>query len=204
MYQYIEKDDRKVLTAICESILHNVQDLVRDYFTFEIKLIGSGEKRLITQNGATGYFDLDYNIILKRDKMGLISNPEEIRKIFLNAFNKFNPQYGFKYAQDSTSVITSRLVSGNQLRFSFDIAILSEGNNGNYYKLIYDKVSQRYIWNEVRKSRDYAPKFKAIKEKGYWLQFKKRYLELKNAHLRKNDGIQSFSIFLETINEFYQ
>ena len=35
-------------------------------------------------------------------------------------------------------------------------------------------------------------------------QFKERYLELKNMHLRQQDDVKSFSIFLETLNEFYQ
>ena len=204
MFRYIEKDERKLLTEICEEVLFSVQNSVRDYFTFEFRLIGSGIKGLLTKNGENGHFDLDYNIVLKKDKMSLSSSPDKIRQIFLTAFNQANPQYGFRYAQDSTSVITSRLVHDNVLYFLFDVAILKEGNNGNYFKLIYDKYSNRYIWNEVNQSKDYMIKFKAIKEKGYWPQFKNRYLELKNMHLRRNDGIKSFSIFLETINEFYK
>jgi hypothetical protein len=204
MYSYIDIDERKKLTEICEEILFSVQDSVREYFTFDLRLIGSGIKKLVTKNGDTGYFDLDYNIILKKDKMNLLSNPDKIRQVFIDAFNEFNPQYGFKYAQDSTSVITSKLQYKNQLYFSLDVAIMKEGNNGNYYKLIFDKSSSRYIWNEVKQSKDYMTKFKTIKDKGYWPQFKNRYLELKNMHLRRNDGIKSFSIFLETINEFYK
>jgi hypothetical protein len=204
MFSYIDTDERKKLTEICEEILFSVQDSVREYFTFDLRLIGSGIKKLITKNGDTGYFDLDYNIILKKDKMNLLSNPDKIRHIFIDAFNQFNPLYGFTYAQDSTSVITSKLQYKNQLYFSLDVAIMKEGNNGNYYKLVFDKSSNRYIWNEVKQSKDYMTKFKAIKDKGYWPQFKNRYLELKNMHLRRSDGLKSFSIFLETINEFYK
>lgn len=204
MYHYIEKDEKASLTEICEEVLFCVQKSVKEYFSFEFRLIGSGIKKLLTRNGENRSFDLDYNIILKKDKKNLLSNPDKIRQLFLNAFNNANPKYGFKYAQDSTSVITSRLVHNNTLYFSFDVAIMKEGNNGNYYKLVHDKSSNRYIWNEVKQSKDYMIRFKAIKEKGLWPQFKKRYLELKNMHLKRNDEIRSFSIFLETINEFYR
>ncbi|MGI6710888.1 MAG: hypothetical protein ACOX4W_05540 [Bacilli bacterium] len=204
MYIYIEKDERQILTKVCEEIILNVQNEVKEYFSFDFRLIGSGEKRLLTKNGESGEFDLDYNIFLQKDKKNLLSSPDKIKQIFLNAFNNVNSEYGFKYAQDSTSVITSKLLYDNKLYFSFDVAIIKEGNNGNYYKLIFDKFSNRYIWNEVKQSKDYMLKFKVIKEKGYWLLFKKRYLELKNMHLRRNDQTRSFSIFLETINEFYK
>ena len=47
-------------------------------------------------------------------------------------------------------------------------------------------------------------KIQAIKENGEWDNFKDRYLELKNMHLRRGDGVKSFSIFLEALNEFYR
>lgn len=179
MYIYIEKDERQILTKVCEEIILNVQNEVKEYFSFDFRLIGSGEKRLLTKNGESGEFDLDYNIFLQKDKKNLLSSPDKIKQIFLNAFNNVNSEYGFKYAQDSTSVITSKLLYDNKLYFSFDVAIIKEGNNGNYYKLIFDKFSNRYIWNEVKQSKDYMLKFKVIKEKGYWLLFKKDILNLK-------------------------
>lgn len=203
MYEYVNKEDRQELTFACEKIIKSVQKELREYFTFDIKLIGSGEKRLITRNGKDGSFDLDYNLILQRDKKGLFNYPEEIKNLFLNSFSNYNPKYGFKAAQNSSSVVTSRLIYQDRLTFSFDIAILIEGNNGNYYKLIFDKHNRRYIWNELRKSKNFTKKYKHIKDNGHFPKFRDRYLELKNMHLRRQDGVKSFSIFLETLNEFY-
>ena len=93
-------------------------------------------------------------------------------------------------------------IKENNLLFSFDVAIIVESNNGCFYRIINDKNSARYIWNEVKNSIDYFEKFKSIKEKGKWISFKNRYLELKNIHFKKNDQVKSFSIFLETLNEF--
>lgn len=204
MYKYVLQEERDSLVKACEGIILSVQKSVKEYFTFEYRLIGSGEKRLVTRNGDNGPFDLDYNFILKKDKQELSSYPEKIKDIFINAFNKLNPSYNFKFASNSTSVITTKLVLDGHLEFSFDIAIMIEGNNGNLYKLIYDKPTLRYLWNEVKKTKNYTSKFIRIKVEGYWEEFKTKYLRNKNLHLTRNEEIQSFSIFLETLNEYFQ
>ncbi len=203
MYKFANPTEVKLLTKWCEGILHSVQNEVRDYFTFDIRLIGSGDKKLVTQNEDES-FDLDYNLILQRDKKNLLNSPRQIKDIFVSRFNKIlQPEISdFKYACDSTSVITLKLVQNGKLQFSFDIAILVENNDGVFYRLTNDKRSDRYIWNEVAHSKDYLEKFQQIKIQGYWQSFKERYLELKNYHLRKNDKVKSFSVFLETLNEF--
>ena len=203
MYHYIEdKEIRSELRVACEEIILNVQkSFLRDYFTFEFKLIGSGESRLITQNGDNGEFDLDYNFILQKDKKGLVSDPRRIKELFIQAFNEVNPNLGFKPANNSRSVITSRLVRNKRLYFSFDVAILCEGNNGNYFKIIYDKQSGRYLWNEVKSSRGYQEKMAVLKRKGKWLEIKELYLKKKNMYLCRNIERSSFSILLETLNE---
>lgn len=182
-----------------------VQDEVREYFTFDIRLIGSGDKRLVTQNGDK-CFDLDYNIILQKDKKGLLDNPKQIKEIFVKRFKAVLEENvsGYNYVSDSTSVITAKLIRNDKTEFSFDVAIIVEGDDGYFYRLINDKNTGRYIWNQVAHSKNYLGKFKALKEKGYWMDFKRRYLELKNMHLKRQDGVKSFSIFLETLNEFYR
>ena len=50
-YTYLEKQEiNKELREKCENILLELQKEVKEYFTFDFKLIGSGEKRLITVN----------------------------------------------------------------------------------------------------------------------------------------------------------
>lgn len=204
MYKFADSIQVKELTKWCEGILHKVQDQVREYFTFDIRLVGSGDKKLVTQNSEEA-FDLDYNIILQKDKKNLLNNPKQIKEIFVSRFNRIleSEVDDYNYASDSTSVITIKLIRNGHLKFSFDVAIIVEGNDGVFYRLTNDKKSGRYIWNQVPNSRDYFDKFQHIKAEGYWNDFKKRYLELKNMHLRRGDNIKSFSIFLETINDFY-
>ena len=87
MYKFANPKKVKLLTKWCEEILHSVQNVVRDYFTFDIRLIGSGDKKLVTQNEDES-FDMDYNIILQRDKKNLLNNPGQIKDIFVSRFNR--------------------------------------------------------------------------------------------------------------------
>ena len=204
-YKYAEQRAVTDLNKWCMNILHDVQKEVSDYFTFDIRLIGSGDKRLVTQN-AEESFDLDYNIILQKDKKGLLDNPKQIKDIFIARFNKVLNRYidNCYHTSDSTSVITIKNIQKGELLFSFDVAIIVEGNDGYFYRLTNDKNFNRYIWNRVKNSAEYFEKFQRIKEEGLWLKFKNRYLELKNWHLSRQDGVKSFSIFLETLNEVYR
>ena len=193
------------MTKWCDGIINEVQKNVKEYVTFSFNLIGSGGKRLVTQNGDEP-FDLDYNLIIQKDKQGLIDDPKRLKNIIRNAFDNVlreNVQ-GYNGAKDSKSVITNTFADGVKRTFSFDVAIYVEADNGYMYRLINDKNTGKYIWNQVPKSKNYEDKIQAIKENGEWEDFKARYLELKNMHLRRRDDIKSFSIFLETLNEFYR
>ncbi len=202
-YKFAKQNEVKDLDKWCMEILHAIQKEVKEYFTFDIRLVGSGDKRLVMQNSDEA-FDLDYNIILQKDKKGLLNEPKRIKEIFVTSFNTVlkTRVSNYTHVSDSTSVITAKIVKDKCLEFSFDVAIIVEGDDGCFYRLVHDKQTDRYIWNQVKHSENYFERFKAAKEKGYWLQFKKRYLELKNLHLSRQDNVKSFSIFLETLNEF--
>ena len=204
MYHFVPQRIVKTEDLWCRDILFNVQLAVRDFFTFDIRLIGSGDRRLVTQNEEEP-FDLDYNIILQRDKKNLLDNPHEIKEIFSKAFRTAldNCVNGYTHTCDSTSVITVKLLNKNKdLYFSFDVAIVVEGDDGSFYRLTHDKKNNRYIWNRVKQSQNYFERFQTVKRRGEWSRFKQRYLELKNIHLKQDDQIKSFSVFLETLNEF--
>lgn len=204
-YRFAEQKKVTELNKWCREILYDVQKEVAEYFTFDIRLIGSGDKRLVTQNSDES-FDLDYNIILQKDKKGLLDAPRQIKNIFISSFDKVLRKYvnGYAHTSDSTSVVTVKIIQNKTIKFSFDVAIIVEGNDGYFYRLTNDKISGRYIWNRVKNSANYFEKYQKIKEKGLFPKFKQRYLDLKNMHLSKQDGVKSFSIFLETLNEVYR
>ncbi len=203
MYKFVTKNEEKrELRCACERIIKNVQQSsLREYFTFQFELIGSGSLNILTKNGETGEYDLDYNLIIQKDKQGLIDNPKKIKDLFMKAFNEANPTLGFESPENSTSVITSKLIYDNRLHFSFDVAIMCEGYNGDYLKLKYNKISGLYYWNQVKDSRGYKTKIKLLKSNNLWVEAKGRYLEKKNMYLKKNEEKASFSILLEVLKE---
>lgn len=203
MYSFVEdKRELKEIREVCEQIIKSIQSSwLKEYFTFQFNLIGSGGVKLVTRNGSDGEYDLDYNLIIQKDKQNLFSNPKRIKEIFIEAFNDVNPNFGFKNAENSSSVITSKLVYDNRLYFSFDVAILCEGYNGNYLKITQNKKTSQYYWGEIKSSRNYKSKMNALKKLGVWNEVRNLYLSKKNMHLSRQDEIASFSVLLETLNE---
>lgn len=202
MYRLVDQKTCKTLRIKCEEILRGVQNELKNYFTFQFLLIGSGERKLVTQND-NGVFDFDYNLIIMRDKKGLINEPKRIKDLFLQAFNKTNPDLGFSFPENSTSVITSKLKLNNEIHFSFDCAIMCEGNNGNMYKIVFDKPD-RYIWNEIKNTKDFNAKYRFLKSQGEFENIKELYLAKKNDYLSRRIQRTSFAILSETVNEIMQ
>lgn len=205
MYSYIQnREIRNELRIYCEDRIIQLQKVLRDYFTFSFKLIGSGENRLMTVNGNNNSVDLDYNIVIQRDKKQLIGKPEQIKKLFMRAIKDVCGEN--TKVCDSTQVITCKVGRLCGYSFSFDIAIFVEGNDGFIYKLINDKQSipSRYIWNRVPKSKDFGYKFSYLKNNGYWEDIKSLYLKKKNFNLSRATDKSSFSILIETVNEILQ
>lgn len=208
-YQFATKKDVQAANKWCRSVLIDVQNLVRDWFTFDFRLIGSGGKHLVTYNEGQP-FDLDYNIIIQKDKHSLHDKPEKIKKIFIDAFETvfsetityFNVDEYFKI-NNSTSVITLKYISSGMLEFSFDVAIMQENENGYLEKIIFDKKNNVFIWNKVKQSDNLYDKAVQVKQNYDWNKVRNRYLELKNKSLSNQDDTKSFSIFVQVINEFY-
>ena len=206
-YTYPHQKDVTELNLWCLEIIHAVQKRLKEFFTFDIRLIGSGEKRLVTQK-ENEYFDLDYNLIIQRDKQDLISEPKTIKDLFTNAFNDIlNQKVKDRHkVRNSSSVLENEIIEKDQLVFKFDVAILVKANDDCYYKIAVDKrqTPPRYLWNRVKDSKNYLSRFSLIKQQFPFDDFKKRYLELKNLHFNNDDRVESFSVFLEALKEFEQ
>ncbi len=199
-YDYVINAEAKEVKKQCEELIHKVQKELCNYFTFDIRLIGSGKTHLIMRQGESGAFDFDYNLILQKDKKNLISSDvKKIKELFISAFNKEMIGSNFKNAQNRHPVITIKMLNGNSVKFLFDVAIVCEGNNGSFYRIIFDKDKQKYIWNELRGSKNYQQRFKAMKDAGKLEKFRERYRDKKNDPTKRNHP--SFSLFLETLNE---
>lgn len=199
MYKYVSKKEIRYIREYCEEIIKKIQkSKLKDFLTFSFYLIGSGKTNLITINGDNGTYDLDYNLILQKDKADLFSKPQKIKELFSKEFDKERNNFNIKKIENSSSVITLKF---KDKKANVDIAILRKNNNGNYSKIIYDKNKNRYIWNEIKCSKNYQDNINSIKQKMCWNEVRDRYLFKKNSYLRQNKNISSFSILLETINE---
>ena len=199
MYKYVSKKEIRYIREYCEEIIKKIQkSQLKDSLTFSFYLIGSGKTNLITINGDNGTYDLDYNLILQKDKADLFSKPQKIKELFSKEFDKERNNFNIKKIENSSSVITLKF---KDKKANVDIAILRKNNNGNYSKIIYDKNKNRYIWNEIKCSKNYQDNINSIKQKMCWNEVRDRYLFKKNSYLRQNKNISSFSILLETINE---
>ena len=202
MYNYVSKKAIRDIREYCEEIIKKIQkSQLKEFFTFSFYLIGSGKTNLITINGDNGAYDLDYNLILQKDKEDLFSKPQKIKELFSKEFDKERSNFNIKKIENSSSVITLKF---KDKKVNVDIAILRKNNNGNYSKIIYDKNNNRYIWNEIKCSKNYQDNINLIKQQMCWNEVRDRYLFKKNSYLRQNKNISSFSILLETINEVMQ
>ena len=205
MYDYInDKQLRSNLRVFCESAILALQEEISDYFTFSYKLIGSGDTRLMMINGNDNSIDLDYNLVIQRDKKQLIGDPGKIKRLFMKSLKGFMGKD--VKVSDSTQVITCYVGKKYGYKFSFDIAIIVDGNDGYMYKIVNDKNTEptRYIWNKIPKSKDYEYKFTTLKRMGYWEDIKELYKRKKNNYLKRQSDISSFSILIETVNEIIQ
>ncbi len=202
MYNYVSKKEIRDIREYCEDIIKKIQkSQLKEFFTFSFYLIGSGKTNLITINGDNGTYDLDYNLILQKDKADLFSKPQKIKELFSKEFDKERNNFNIKKIENSSSVITLKF---KDKKANVDIAILRKNNNGNYSKIIYDKNKNRYIWNEIKCSKNYQDNINSIKQQMCWKEVRDKYLFKKNSYLRQNKNISSFSILLETINEVMQ
>lgn len=200
-YKYLNNKQLKTnLNNYCLKAIRFVQDELRPYITFIPQLTGSGSTRLLTSYGKTRLVDLDYNLIIQRDKCDLLNNPHQLKDLFINAFKMYFKDKPEITIKNSTSVITTYIGILSGHRFSFDCAIMVEGNDGYLHKLVYDKNVQRYIWNRVRNSQNINEMFTELKQHNYWPKIKELYLYKKNINTRNKDSI---SLFIETIYEIY-
>lgn len=201
-FEYVTKNQAKpVKKELCE-IIYEVQDIVRPYFTFQYQFVGSSKYNMITVDKKSNKgFDFDINIVVNHEDY----QAYEIRKIIKNAIDKVAPYYGYKYCEDSTSVLTIKKVDryNSRILYSCDFALVYNCDNGKYQYIRFNKSSNTY-------TREYrGGGFKNLEKKIKWLKANKHWEELKQYYLNKknynnNPDKHSRSLFAESINEMYQ
>lgn len=207
MYHEIENKSffhemKQLCGKIMQELCHNLK---KDYdMGVTPILIGSGARNMILQN-ANEAVDLDYNLIIKRN--GYSENGKDIKNAVQNCFNKVLRSYSLNDCEDSTSCLSSRLIQLSNyqyFQFKIDVAIIDEDDDGVWYRLIHNKHTKKYYWNETPNDIETNKKAKFIKNHGSWEEVRSQYLYLKNLYLRRNDYNHSSRVlYRESVNNVY-
>lgn len=203
-FRYVRRKEAQPIKDELYQILYEVQNLVRDKFTFSFKPIGSSSRNMITYDAKSNIgFDFDINIEVNDDDENF--EPKEIRTTICNAIDRVAPRYGYKYCEDSTRVLTIKKVNTftSRIIHSCDFAIVYNCNGGRQQYIRFNKENNYYSWEYQGKGFiDLDKKIDWLKNKKLWKKLQDYYIEKKNSN--ENPDKHSRSIFAESINEMCQ
>lgn len=207
-YQYVtKKEANKVRDSLIE-LINEVQDEIRNCFTFQYHFIGSSSRNMITYDakGNQGY-DFDVNCEIHDDIEEY--SPKEIRNILRKAFDRIAWKYGYDYCEDSTRVLTIKFKDRENSRIihSCDIAAVytytnDEGEECQQY-IRYNKNQGSYTWEDQPKGYCHLEERATwLRKNGCWDELLDRYIEKKDNNTNKDK--HSRSLYAEAVNEIYK
>ena len=203
-FRYVTKNEAAPIKKELYQILYEVQDLVRDNFTFSFTPIGSSSHNMITHDTKSNIgFDFDINIEVNDDNEDF--EPKEIRTIIRTAIDRIAPQYGYKRCEDSTRVLTIKKINtfSSCIIYSCDFAIVYNCTDGRQQYIRFNKDNNYYSWEYQGKGFvGLNKKIDWLKKKELWGKLQDYYIEKKNTN--ENPDKHSRSIFAESINEMCQ
>ena len=202
-YRYVTRAETKEAYDEIVSIIREVQDYVREDFTFQYRFIGSYPLNLVTYDADSNVgFDFDANLDINDPDEKF--TPGELRTKIFEAFQVIAPQHGYQKVENSTSVITIKMVDywNSTICHSCDFAVVNVYDGGEEY-VKFDKDQQNYVWEERSIGYKNQPqKIDWLKENDHWNDFRDYYLMKKDANDDPNK--HSRSIRAEAINEMCQ
>lgn len=203
-FVYVTKASAQPVKNELLQIIREVQDIVRPYFTFQFRPVGSSSRNMITYDRKSNIgFDFDFDLEINDDDEGFTS--EEIRHIIKSAIDKVSPRHGYKYCEDSTRVLTIKKVNTitSRILHSCDFAIVHNCKDRRQQYIRFNKKNNNYTWEYQGKGfPKLENKITWLKTNGYWGEFLNYYIDKKNYN--NNPNKHSRSIFAESINEMYQ
>lgn len=203
-FVYVTRSSAKPIKNELIQIIHEVQDIVRPYFTFQFKSVGSSSRNMITFDRKSNIgFDFDFDFEINDDEENY--SPAEIRHIIKSAIDQVVPKYGYKHCEDSTRVLKIKKVntSTSQIIHSCDFAIVYNCGDGRLQYIRFNKTLNNYTWEYQGKGfKNLEKRISWLKHNGYWGELQDYYIDKKNYN--NNPDKHSRSIFAESINEMYQ
>ena len=202
-FEYVSKRQAAPYKSKLIEIIHSVQNEVRDDFTFQFTFIGSSSRNMITFDPTTNIgFDFDVNLEVNDDDENYDAG--EIKTILRNAFTRVSRQYGYNKCEDSTRVITIKVVDywRSRISHSCDFAVVYNGKKGQQYIRLNKKTGE-YNWVfQKQPYEDLEKRAEFLKKNGHWNEVLDVYLDKKNNN--DNPDKHSRSLYAETINECYR
>lgn len=203
-FVYVTKASARPVKNELIQIIHETQDIVSPYFTFQFKIVGSSSMNMITYDRKSNIgFDFDFNLEINDDEEKYSAT--KIRHIIKDAIDRIAPKYGYKYCEDSTRVLTIKKVNTFtcQIVHSCDFAIVYNCGDGRQQYIRFNKDHNNYTWEYQGKGfKNLEKKITWLKHNRYWGELQDYYIEKKN--FNNNPDKRSRSILAETINEMYQ
>lgn len=145
-------------------------------------------------------FDFDINFYPNDDEEEY--EPDEIRKIFLNAINRIAPKYGYGGCENKTKTLCIKVVDYMKSRivYSCDFVIVFDCPDGRQQYIRRNKQSGRCTWEYQQQG------YSGIEGKVNWLKRNNHWEELMDYYLYKKDrnddpNKKSRSIYAESIKE---
>ena len=146
-FVYVTKRSVQPVKNELIQIIQEVQDIVRPYFTFQPKPVGSSSMNMITYDRKSNIgFDFDFDLAINDDDENY--SAEEIRHIMRNAINQVAPKYGYKHCEDSTRVLTIKKVNTftSQIIHGCDFALVYNCKDGRQQYIRFNKKNFNYTW----------------------------------------------------------
>ncbi len=202
-FEYVSRRQAAPYKEKLIEIIHNVQDEVRDEFTFQFTFVGSSHRNMITVDPITNIgFDFDVNIEVNDDDEDY--SPEEIRTILRKAFTRVSSVYGYNKCEDSTRVITIKAIDhwNSRVLHSCDFAIVYESKSSQQY-IRFNKGNGNYTWEDQKQPyKELEKRADFLKKRGFWSEVRTVYLDKKNNN--EDPDKHSRALYAETINECYR
>lgn len=202
-FNYVTKKKFSSAMKDLKSLIHKVQNEVRDKFTFRYDFIGSVARNMVTMDchSNIGY---DFDINLSINDAAKKYTAKKIKEILKNAFDKFNHLFKYDYTEDSTRVLTIKIkdTQHSKILHSADFAVIYNCSDGRRQFIHYNKNKQSYGWQYQSKPYHKLKKrINLIKEHNLWTKVRDLYIHKKNNNPNRE---KSYVVFAETINDIFQ
>ena len=202
-FRYVTKATYSGALKDLKSLIHKVQDEVRDKFTFQYNFIGSVARNMVTMDYASNIgYDFDVNLRVNDDDDNYTA--DEIKHILKNAFDKFNHLFKYDYSEESTRVLTIKIkdTKHSKILHSADFAVVYDCSDGRQQYIHFNKKQQSYGWQYQPKSYyELDERIALIKKHNLWQKVRDLYIYKKNNNPM---GKKSRALFAETINDIFK